>query len=82
MAKFYGQVVGMSNTPATRRGGKDIQSSAQSYDGSITTRLWYDDDTLMVSIRVCEQSGFYGDLIFQDTFEKYVEVLKGATNNA
>ena len=76
MSKFYGQVEGMSSTTATRRGGKFIKTSAQSYDGSIQTRLEYDDqDNLMVEITMCESTGFYGDRVFRGTFEDLKGIL-------
>lgn len=39
MSKFYGTVVVQARTDATRRGGRDIRVCAQSWDGSIITRL-------------------------------------------
>ena len=76
MSKFYGQVEGMSSTVATRRGGKFIKTSAQSYDGSIQTRLEYDDqDNLMVEITMCEGTGFYGNRVFRGTFEDLKDIL-------
>ena len=75
MSKFYGQVEGMSSTVATRRGGKFIKTSAQSYDGSIQTRLEYDDqDNLMVEITMCDGTGFYGDRVFRGTFEDLKDI--------
>ena len=76
MSKFYGQVEGMSSTVATRRGGKYIKTSAQSYDGSIQTRLEYDDrDNLIAEISMCEGTGFYGDRVFEGKFETLKNIL-------
>ena len=76
MSKFYGQVEGMSSTIATRRGGKFIKTSAQSYDGSMQTRLEYDDqDNLIVEITMCDGTGFYGDRVFRGTFEDLKDIL-------
>ena len=76
MSKFYGQVEGMSSTVATRRGGKYIKTSAQSYDGSIQTRLEYDDqDNLIAEISMCKGTGFYGDRVFRGKFEDLKEIL-------
>lgn len=76
MSKFYGQVEGMSSTIATRRGGKFIKTSAQSYDGSIQTRLEYDEqDNLTAEISMCDGTGFYGDRVFRGTFEDLKDIL-------
>ena len=76
MSKFYGQVEGMSSTVATRRGGKFIKTSAQSYDGSIQTRLEYNDsDNLMVEMSMCDGTGFYGDRVFRGKFEDLKDIL-------
>jgi hypothetical protein len=76
MSKFYGQVEGMSSTMATRRGGKFIKTSAQSYNGSIQTRLEYDDsDNLIVEMSMCEGTGFYGDRVFRGRFVDLKDIL-------
>ena len=77
MSKFYGQVQGSSATLATRGGSKDITASVQSYDGSVQTRLFYEDEVLMVEVRTCEGSGFNGDRIFIGTFDEFQKKLKG-----
>ena len=61
MSKFYGQVFGMSSTEATRRGGSDIKVSAQSYDGSVITKLYYNETKLMVKIQTDKDSSSTGD---------------------
>ena len=77
MSKFYGTVVGSSNTNATRLGHLDIRCSAQSYDGSVITKLWYNGDgVLMVDIEVSDSSSVYGSTIFTGTFDEYCEKLK------
>lgn len=74
MSKFYGQVSGQAETTATRRGSKDIKVSAQSWDGSIQTRLYYNDkDELMVDLTYSDGSDFYGYRLFYGTFK---ELLK------
>lgn len=71
MSKFYGQVQGMGKTNATRRGGRDIKVSAQSWDGSVITRLYYDDnDELIIDIELSDCSSFYGQTHFSGTMEE------------
>lgn len=77
MSKFYGTVVGASNTNATRRGYHDIRVAAQSWGGSIATRLWYNDnEVLMVDVEVSDGSSAYGQLIFSGTFDTFCEKMK------
>lgn len=80
MSKFYGTVIGASSTVGTRRGHHDIRVSAQSYDGSVITRLDYDsDDKLRVRIGTNEGSSTCSDWSSQDfngTFEEFKELLK------
>lgn len=72
MSKFYGQVFGMSSTSASRRGGSDIKVSAQSYDGSVITKLYYNDaGKLMVEIETDKDSDSSGDTKFKGTFEEF-----------
>ena len=77
MSKFYGVVVGdMSKTDATRRGSKSIKTSAQSYDGSVQTELFYDSEgRLIVTISACEGSSVCGNIIFKGTFDEFVRKL-------
>lgn len=77
MSKFYGQVQGMAQTIATRRGGRDITASVQSWNGSIITRLYYDREVLSVDVRVSEDSTFYGRTIFSGTFAEFIKRLEG-----
>ena len=79
MSKFYGQVFGASNTSASRRGHKEIHVSAQSYDGSVITRMFYDhNDRLIVDIQMSDGSSSYGDTVFRGTFDDLKKKLGGA----
>ena len=79
MSKFYGQVFGASSTSASRRGHKEIQVSAQSYDGSVITRMFYDqDDRLIVNIQMSDGSSSCGDTVFRGTFDDLKKKLGGA----
>lgn len=79
MSAFYGMVQG--NRGAATRGGSrtsGFKATAQSWDGSIITRMYYGDaDELMVMIEYAEGSATYGKLIFNGTFDEYVLKLKG-----
>lgn len=67
MAKFYGTVQG-SRGMATRIGTRNIKASAQSYDGSVITCLWYNNNNeLMVNLAINEGSGNSGDTKFHNT---------------
>ena len=73
MSKFYGMVVG--NRGAATRGGSDnsgFKATAQSYDGSVITRLSYNDDNqLMVCIEMEDgRSSTYGDVVFHGTYDE------------
>lgn len=79
MATFYGSVQGNRGV-ATRGGSRasGFKSTAQSYDGSVITRLSYNDkDELIVTIEVSDYSAPYGTTIFTGTFEEYINKLKG-----
>ena len=79
MSKFYGQVFGASSTSASRRGHNEIQVSAQSYDGSVITRMFYDqDDKLIVNIQMSDYSSSCGDTVFRGTFDDLKKKLGGA----
>jgi hypothetical protein len=79
MSAFYGCVQG--NRGAATRGGSrasGFKSTAQSYDGSVITRLSYNnEDELMVTIEVSDYSSPYGTTIFTGTFDEYINKLKG-----
>lgn len=65
MSKFYGQVQGQAQSIASRRGSQYIRVSAQSWDGSVITRMVYDDDdVLKVQIEIDDGSSMYGQSYF------------------
>lgn len=81
MSKFYGQVFGASDTPATRRGHNDITVSAQSWRGSVQTSLWYNDnDELCVRLGISDQSSSYGDSYFYGTLSDLKHKLNPELN--
>lgn len=76
MSKFYGQVFGMSDTSASRRGARNITVSAQSYDGSVVTTLYYDDDKLCVRIALDDDSTCIGNTMFEGTFDELFNLFQ------
>lgn len=75
MAKFYGQVDGISKTSATRRGSASsgLKVTAQSYEGSIITRLLIDSNNGDTRVKIelaMDKSASSGDLMFNGTFEE------------
>ena len=72
MSKFYGTVVGSANTEATRRGHDSIRVSAQSWDGSLITRMRYGQEgQLLVQLdRYNGSSSCYGKTIFYGTLDE------------
>lgn len=79
MAKLYGQVKGMARSRATRCGSADshIRSSVQSYDGSVITEMYYDDDVLMLRIEMAEGTRFSGKEVFDGTLEEFERKMRG-----
>lgn len=78
MNKFYGTVSGSARTGAWWHGSSDIRVSAQSWNGSVITRLWYNDNgRLCVDIETDEGSSVCGKLIFSGTFDEFREKLVG-----
>ena len=79
MSKFYGTVVGSSRTEATRRGFDGIKVSAQSWDGSLITRMRYDQGgRLMVQLdKSNESTSCWGRTIFWGTLDELEQKLKG-----
>ena len=79
MSKFYGTVVGSARTEATRRGFSDIRVSAQSWDGSLITRMRYDQGgRLMVQLdKSNESTSCYGRTIFWGTLDELEQKLSG-----
>lgn len=77
MSAFYGQVEGCAQTIASRRGGRNsgIRSSAQSWDGSVITRMYERDGKTEVNIEIAEGSSFCGDNYFTGTIEELKEIL-------
>jgi hypothetical protein len=78
MARFYGQVFGQASTEASRRGSRNIKVSAQSWNGSVITTLYYNEnDDLMVNIEISDGSSSYGHTHFDGSLEELKERLKG-----
>lgn len=76
MSKFYGTVIGKADTVATRRGFDCIKTSAQSWDGSVITRLSYDKSgTLMVEIEHSPDSSTCGRTVFRGTIDEFLKKL-------
>ena len=78
MATFYGTLQGCRGL-ATRLGSKDsgLKVSAQSYDGSVITKLSYNEkDELVISIELSDGSSCYGDRVFSGTLKELKEKLK------
>jgi len=68
MAKFYGQVLSLNKSPATRTGHSGISVSAQSWHGSIQVSLTPvnendESEDVWVSITVGEGSTGHGDIL-------------------
>ena len=77
MSAFYGTVVGSANTAATRRGFKDIKVAAQSWDGSVITRLHYNnEDELIVDLQISDGSDTTGKTIFYGTISELKKRMK------
>ena len=72
MSKFYGTVSGQAKTEATRRGSDCIRVSAQSWDGSLITRMHYGHEgQLLVDLSVYDgSSSCYGTTIFSGTLDE------------
>lgn len=80
MSKFYGTVMGSADTAATRRGSDQIKVAAQSWDGSIITKLRYNKNgDLMVQVEYAEGSETIGRTIFDGTINEYINRLKEET---
>ena len=79
MSKFYGTVVGQAKTEATRRGSDSIKVSAQSWDGSLITRMRYGQaGRLRVQLDVYDgSSSCYGTTIFDGTLDELKAKLRG-----
>lgn len=75
MAKFYGTVQG-NRGMGSRLGTEEIRTSAQSWDGSVITYLWYNDNKeLMVNLSINKGSNNSGDTKFHNTFDKFNQLM-------
>lgn len=71
MSKFYGTVMGSANTPATRRGSRSIKVAAQSWSGSVVTRLHYNEkDELIIDLQLSDGSDTSGYTVFYGTMDQ------------
>ena len=71
---FCGQVQGDKPTPGLRHGEYEIESSVQSWSGSINTKMYYNQaGGLMVRLQVSQTSNFNGTTIFEGTFEEFID---------
>lgn len=81
MSTFYGRVLG-NRSEATRGGSRasGFMCSAQSWDGSVITRLWYDNnDALQVRIGTADGSSCcsgYGFPEFNGSIEELRECFR------
>lgn len=76
MSKFYGTVHGdASQTDGTRRGFRSIQVAAQSWHGSVITRMHYRDNNLMVGLELADDSSTFGQSLFYGTFQELKDKL-------
>ena len=81
MASFYATInADLSRTLATRRGSKYITTSTQSSNGSIITRMYYNEQNkLMIEIETTETSNScYGENRYRGTFTQLEELLSYA----
>lgn len=81
MSSFYATInADLSRTSATKRGSKYIKTSTQSYNGSVITRMYYnEEDKLMVEIETTETSNScYGENRYRGTFNQLEELLSYA----
>ena len=77
MATFYGSICG-NRGEATRGGSKNsgFKATAQSWDGSVITYLSYNENNeLMVSLSIADNSSSYGTCYFYGTIEELKKKL-------
>ena len=77
MSRFYGTVKGYSKTKGTKRGFHDIKVSAQSWNGSLITRLYYEDNTLMCELEHSKGSNTQGENIYKGSLDNLIKILEG-----
>ena len=80
MSRFYGSVIGNTKTNGTRRGHQNIKVSAQSWNGSLITCLYYEDNTLMCELEHNEGSNTSGNNIYKGSLDNLVKILEGVKN--
>lgn len=82
MATFYGAVKGQAKSEATRRGtnSSGLRVSAQSWNGSVITRLKYNGDVLNVEIQIADGSKSSGYTYFDGSLDELKKVLKASEN--
>lgn len=81
MANFYATInADLSQTLVTRRGHRYIKTSTQSYNGSVITRMYYNDQQqLMVEIDTSQESNIcFGENRYRGTFNQFEELLSYA----
>ena len=78
MSAFYGTIKGSTKNNATRRGFQEIKVSAQSWKGSLITRLYYKDNTLMCELEYNQESATQGDNIYKGSLDNLVNILERA----
>lgn len=77
MSRYYGTVIGNANTPATRRGFKFLRTVCQSWDGSLAVKVQTVKDKDVWSVEYIEDdSGIYGEKIFEGSLEDLVAKIK------
>lgn len=77
MSVFYGQVTGQASTTASRRGSVNsgLRVSAQSWEGSVITKLTQVDGKTMVEIQISDESSTTGRQYFYGSIDQLKEVL-------
>lgn len=79
MSKFYGTLndIGSSRGVATKCGYSCIKASAQSYDGSVSSTLYYDDDNnICVRVEIDDDSSTGGETYFDGYLDDFRKVLR------
>ena len=76
MSAFYGTIKGNAKSNATRRGYHNIKVSAQSWKGSLITKLYYEDNTLMCELEYNQESATQGNNIYKGSLDNLVNILE------